>query len=66
MKEATLDVFHTEPLPKDHPFWSHPKITITPHAASYTQPDTGAQAVVRQIHAYERGEGLRYMVKGKY
>lgn len=64
--EATLDVFHTEPLPQDHPFWSHPKITITPHAAAYTQPETGAQSVARQIRAYERGEGLRHLVKGKY
>ncbi len=30
---ATLDVFHTEPLPKDHPFWSHPQIVLTPHDA---------------------------------
>ena len=30
---ATLDVFRTEPLPKDNPLWRHPKITIMPHAS---------------------------------
>lgn len=35
---ATLDVFETEPLPIDHAFWKHPKITITPHIASITHP----------------------------
>ena len=33
---ALLDVFRTEPLPIQHPFWNHPKITITPHVASIT------------------------------
>lgn len=32
---ATLDVFREEPLPEKHPFWSHPKITITPHVSGW-------------------------------
>lgn len=40
---ATLDVFHEEPLPDDHPFWSHPKIQLTPHIASETLPVTAAR-----------------------
>ena len=35
---AVLDVFHEEPLPLDHPFWENPKVTITPHVASLTNP----------------------------
>ncbi len=31
---ATLDVFRTEPLPPDHPFWSHPKVMVTPHESA--------------------------------
>lgn len=42
---ASLDVFHTEPLPKEHPFWSHEKIQVTPHIASVSNPN----AVVPQL-----------------
>lgn len=37
--EAILDVFTTEPLPKDHPFWQHPNILVTPHVASCSRPE---------------------------
>ncbi len=53
---ATLDVFHTEPLPADHPFWNHPKITITPHMASLTIAHSAAEYVAENIRRVERGE----------
>lgn len=53
---ATLDVFHTEPLPPEHPYWTHPKIHITPHAASRTVPETAAQAVADNIRRVRAGE----------
>ncbi|MEQ8603154.1 MAG: glyoxylate/hydroxypyruvate reductase A [Marivibrio sp.] len=53
---ATLDVFRTEPLPQDHPFWAHPKITVTPHVASITRVKTGVARLVSAIRAFERGE----------
>ena len=53
---ATLDVFHAEPLPDDHPFWAHPKITVTPHMASRTAPATAAKAVAENIRRMENGE----------
>ncbi len=42
MSGACLDVFRTEPLPDDHPFWRHPKIHLTPHTASLTDIDQAA------------------------
>ncbi|MFS0862721.1 D-2-hydroxyacid dehydrogenase [Fredinandcohnia sp. 179-A 10B2 NHS] len=36
ISHAILDVFEQEPLPKDHPFWAHEKITVTPHISSKT------------------------------
>ena len=53
---ATLDVFHTEPLPADHPFWAHPKINITPHAASLTVQETAAVAIAHNIRRIRAGE----------
>ncbi len=53
---ATLDVFHTEPLPPDHAFWSHPKINLTPHAASITTPETAAQPVAENILRIRAGQ----------
>lgn len=55
---ATLDVFEVEPLPADHPFWSHPKVTVTPHIASITNPYTAARHIVDNIRRAERGEAL--------
>lgn len=52
---AALDVFETEPLPPDHPFWAHPGIRITPHMASTAAPAAVARGVMRAIRAHESG-----------
>ena len=59
---ATLDVFRTEPLPAGHPYWSHPSVTISPHIASITRPETAAKVVVEQIDRHERGEPFAHVV----
>jgi glyoxylate/hydroxypyruvate reductase A len=59
---ATLDVFRTEPLPKEHPFWSHPGVTVTPHIASTTRPETAAEVITANILRGERGEPFLYLV----
>ena len=53
---AVLDVFHTEPLAQDHPFWDHPKITLTPHMASLTMPETAALVVADNILRIRAGK----------
>lgn len=58
---ATLDVFRVEPLPPEHPFWHHPKITITPHVASETRPITAAQVIARNIAHGEAGEPFEFL-----
>lgn len=52
---AMLDVTDPEPLPKDHALWSHPKVVITPHIASVTQPHTAAQSVIENIRRHRAG-----------
>ncbi|HEY4136101.1 MAG TPA: glyoxylate/hydroxypyruvate reductase A [Alphaproteobacteria bacterium] len=52
---ATLDVFDPEPLPADHPLWRHPKVTITPHAASWTIPETAALIMAASVAALRAG-----------
>ncbi len=59
---ATLDVFRTEPLPPDHPFWSHPQITVTPHIAADTRPHSAARVLVENIRRSEAGEPLLHLV----
>jgi glyoxylate/hydroxypyruvate reductase A len=59
---AALDVFRTEPLPADHPFWRHPKITVTPHTSARTLRDESIAQIVRKIRALERGEPIAGVV----
>jgi len=59
---ATLDVFNTEPLPADSPFWGHPLVTITPHNAADSAPAAIADDVASQILNYEAGKPLRNVV----
>lgn len=53
---ATLDVFAKEPLAQDHPFWTHPRVTITPHIAAITLPEVAMDYVVENLLAIEGGK----------
>lgn len=52
---ATLDVFRTEPLPAAHPFWHHPKITITPHTSARTLREESIAQIAGKILALNNG-----------
>ncbi|MDR2290489.1 MAG: glyoxylate/hydroxypyruvate reductase GhrA [Serratia marcescens] len=52
---ATLDLFAREPLPQDHPFWRHPRVTITPHIAAITLPQQAMDQIAANIRALEAG-----------
>lgn len=58
LSAAVLDVTEPEPLPTDHPFWSHPRILLTPHVASQTRPETAALAVLDNLRRHATGESL--------
>ena len=65
MAGAMLDVFRTEPLPAGHPFWTHPRITVTPHTSARTLRSESIAQIVGKIQALERGEAINGVVDMK-
>jgi glyoxylate/hydroxypyruvate reductase len=59
---AALDVFRTEPLPADHVFWQHPKITVTPHTSARTLREESIAQIVAKMQALQRGEPINGVV----
>ncbi|GAB2766137.1 2-hydroxyacid dehydrogenase [Salinimicrobium soli] len=59
---ASLDVFRQEPLPKEHPFWKHPKIQVTPHNASITSPRSVVPQIADNYHRLKKGDPLTNLV----
>lgn len=59
---ATLDVFRTEPLPADHAYWHHPRVTVTPHIAAATRAETASDVIAANIARVQAGQGLLHEV----
>ncbi|WP_250491669.1 glyoxylate/hydroxypyruvate reductase A [Caballeronia sp. GAWG1-1] len=55
---ATLDVFHVEPLAKEHPFWKHPRVSVTPHISAETLREESIVQIAAKIKALSRGETI--------
>jgi glyoxylate/hydroxypyruvate reductase A len=62
LEAATLDVFSVEPLPQTHPFWNHPKILVTPHAAGTSIPKMAVRTIAANIRRAMAGERLSQQV----
>lgn len=60
---AVLDVMNEEPPRKDHPFWSHSRILLTPHVAAMTQPETAGRVLLENIQRHQRGETMSGVVE---
>lgn len=62
VSHATLDTFRVEPLPCEHPFWAHPGVTVTPHIASATRPETAAPVVAENVARAMEGSPILHLV----
>jgi glyoxylate/hydroxypyruvate reductase A len=51
-----------EPLPKDHPYWAHPNVTVTPHIASETRTQTSSEVVAENVRRGEAGDHFVHVV----
>lgn len=58
LSRAILDVTDPEPLPAEHPYWTHPRVLVTPHVASMTQPESAAPILLENLRRHQRGEPL--------
>ncbi|PHN04771.1 2-hydroxyacid dehydrogenase [Flavilitoribacter nigricans] len=65
IQEAWLDVFQHEPLPKDHPFWAHERIVITPHIASVTNQEEAARILAQNYRNIKDGQPLAFAASRK-
>lgn len=63
IQQATLDVFTQEPLPADHPFWTHPGITVTPHMSAASLRDVTIRQTADKIRAFMAGEPVSGLVR---
>ena len=50
LKHAVIDVFETEPLPTNHPFWLKQNITITPHNSARSDIKQTANEIIRRYN----------------
>ena len=55
LSDCTLDVFDQEPLPPEHPFWFHDKVTVTPHISAPTRLKSSVQSILNNIARINKG-----------
>jgi glyoxylate/hydroxypyruvate reductase len=62
LKHAILDVFHVEPLPDSHPYWSHPKVTVMPHVAASTNARSACAVAAANIQRFRSGQTPHHLI----
>jgi glyoxylate/hydroxypyruvate reductase A len=62
LAHTILDVFAEEPLPADHPFWRHPRVSVMPHVAAYSDARSGAAIVAANVARFRAGEPVEHLV----
>ncbi len=62
VSHAVLDVFRQEPLPPAHAFWRHPRITVLPHVAAYSEPSTASRISLENVARFRAGQPLTALV----
>ena len=62
LRHAVLDVFHQEPLPSEHRFWSHPRVTLLPHVAAATDARSAAAVAAANVKRLRAGAPLADLV----
>ena len=55
ISRCTLDVFDEEPLPKEHPFWFHDRVTVTPHISAPTRLQSSIKSILKNIGRIKKG-----------
>jgi glyoxylate/hydroxypyruvate reductase A len=60
---AVLDVFHREPLPADHRFWTHPRVTVLPHVAALTDARSAVSVVAANVRRVMAGQTPQHLVQ---
>jgi glyoxylate/hydroxypyruvate reductase A len=62
ISHAILDVFHVEPLPTDHRYWTHPRVTVLPHIAAHSPPESCVTSATETVRLFRAGLPLPNLV----
>jgi phosphoglycerate dehydrogenase-like enzyme len=64
LRAAALDVFATEPLPPEHPLWTHPRVLVSPHVSPVSDRfwERETALILENIRRYLAGATLVNLV----